>query len=68
MKDISISNIQFIDSDPSDGEVEFTFQASKPVRLKGNVNDPKIQSVLTYAMLNEQNPGSRLNSINAMDY
>lgn len=64
---ISISNLIFVDSDLSDGEVEFTFQASKPVRLKGKVDDPKIQSVLTYAMLNEQNPGSRLNSINAMD-
>jgi hypothetical protein len=66
-EDISISNLRFIDSDAADGEVEFTFQASKPVRLRGNVNDPQIQSVLTYAMLNEQNPGSRLNSINAMD-
>lgn len=64
---ISISNLRFIDSDAADGEVEFTFEASKPVRLKGKVNDPQIQSVLTYSMLNEQNPGSRLNSINAMD-
>ena len=64
---INISNLRFIDSDAADGEVEFTFEASKPVRLRGKVNDPQIQSVLTYAMLNEQNPGSRLNSINAMD-
>lgn len=66
-EDIGIANLRFIDSDASDGEVEFTFQASRPVHLKGKVNDPQIQSVLTYAMLNEQNPGSRLNSINAMD-
>ena len=66
-ENINISNLRFIDSDASDGEVEFTFQASRPVRLRGKVNDPQIQSVLTYAMLNEQNPGSRLNSINAMD-
>jgi len=66
-EDISISNLRFIDSDASDGEVEFTFEASRPVRLRGKVNDPQIQGVLTYAMLNEQNPGSRLNSINAMD-
>ena len=66
-EDISISNLRFIDSDASDGEVEFTFDASRPVRLKGKVSDPQIQGVLTYAMLNEQNPGSRLNSINAMD-
>jgi hypothetical protein len=66
-EDINISNLRFIDSDASDGEVEFTFEASRPVRLRGKVNDPQIQSVLTYSMLNEQNPGSRLNSINAMD-
>jgi len=66
-EDISITNLRFIDSDAADGEVEFTFEASRPVRLKGNVSDPQIQGVLTYAMLNEQNPGSRLNSINAMD-
>ena len=66
-EDISISNLRFIDSDASDGEVEFTFDASRPVRLKGKVSDPQIQGVLTYAMLNEQNPGSRLNSINVMD-
>ncbi|RKY97053.1 MAG: hypothetical protein DRQ13_05225, partial [Ignavibacteriae bacterium] len=29
--DVTISNISFIDSDPSDGEVEFTFVAMKPV-------------------------------------
>lgn len=65
-ENISISNLRFIDSDATDGEVEFTFQASRLVHLKGKVNDPQIQSVLTYSMLNEQNPGSRLNSINAM--
>ena len=66
-EDISITNLRFVDSDASDGEVEFTFDASRPVRLRGKVSDPQIQGVLTYAMLNEQNPGSRLNSINAMD-
>ncbi|MCH7964210.1 MAG: HEAT repeat domain-containing protein [Bacteroidetes bacterium] len=64
--DVTISNISFIDSDLSDGEVEFTFVAMKPVYLKGRVDDPQIQSILTYSMLNEQNPGSRFNSINAM--
>ena len=46
--DVTISNISFIDSDPSDGEVEFTFVAMKPVYFKGRVDDPKIQSILTY--------------------
>jgi len=65
--DLRISNMQFIDSDPTDGEIEFTFDAVKQVHFKGSVNDPKAQSILTYAMLNDQNPGSRFNSINVMD-
>ena len=64
--DVRIRNVSFIDSDASDGEIEFTFEAVKPVHIKGKVDDPTIQNVLTYAMLNEQNPGSRLNSINAI--
>ncbi len=64
---IRISNIHFIDADASDGEIEFEFEAVKPVRLKGSVNDPQIQAVLACSMLNNQNPGSRLNSINVMD-
>jgi hypothetical protein len=65
--DLRISNMQFIDSDPTDGEIEFAFDAVKQVHFKGSVNDPKVQSILTYAMLNDQNPGSRFNSINVMD-
>ena len=65
-QDVKISNIRFLDSDASDGEVEFKFEAVKPMHFKGRVDDPNVQGVLTYAMLNEQNPGSRLNSINAM--
>ncbi len=67
LKDLKISNINFIDSDPTDGEIEFTFDALKPVYMKGRVDDPNIQSILTFSMLNEQNPGARLNSINAME-
>ena len=44
--------------------VEFTFDAIKPVRVKGKLNDPDVQNVLMYSMLNEDNPGTRLNTIN----
>jgi len=64
---LRISNIHFIDADASDGEIEFEFEAVKPVRMKGSVNDPQIQAVLAYSMLNNQNPGSRLSSINAIE-
>lgn len=66
-ENIRINNIKFIDSDPSDGKVEFTYDIVKQVYLKGSVNDPDVQSILTYALLNEQNPGTRLNSLNVIN-
>ena len=62
-----IQNINFIDPDPSDGQVEFTFESITPGRIKGNINDSEVQKILTYAVLNEQNPGTRLNSINVIN-
>jgi hypothetical protein len=62
-----IQNINFIDPDPSDGEVEFTFETVQSGIMKGNVNDTELQKILTYAVLNEQNPGTRLNSINVIN-
>lgn len=64
--DARIANVRFIDPDASDGEVEFVFEAVKPVRIKGNINDKQIQRVLTHALLNEQNPGVRLRTVNTI--
>ncbi len=64
--DTRITNVRFINSEPSNGEIEFAFDAVKPVRMKGNINDAQIQRVLTHAILNEQNAGVRLASINAV--
>lgn len=64
---IRVSNIKFIDSDPSDGEVEFTYDIVKQGHLKGSVSNPDVQNILTYALLNEQNPGTRLNSLNVIN-
>lgn len=58
-----IENLRFIDQDGSDGEVEFEFDAVAPVRLKGRIDDPEVQRILTHAMLNESNAGVRLSSM-----
>lgn len=63
--DTHISNIHFIDSDARDGEVEFTFDAVAPVHMKGNINDERIQKVLAHALVNDDNPGVRLRTVNA---
>lgn len=65
--DTRISNIRFLEKNPDNGTVEFTFDAVKPVHIKGKISDPEIQNVLTYSMLNETNPGTRLNTINLIN-
>lgn len=62
-----IQDIKFLDSDASDGEIEFEFNAVKPMVIKGNVNDTKIQNVLAYSMINSKNIGTRLHSLNVLE-
>ena len=64
--DLRITNVKFEDADASDGNVEFTFEAVTPMTYKGSINDPKAQKVLTYALVNAQNPGIRLRAVNAL--
>ena len=64
--DVDISNVRFLDSDPSDGSIEFVFEAVRSVQMKGSLDDPLVQQVLSFAVVNEQNPGVRLKAINAV--
>jgi hypothetical protein len=64
--DVVISNIRFLDADTSDGQVEFAFDAVRPMRVKGSVDDKKVQEILTYALVKEQNPGVRLRAVNTI--
>lgn len=64
--EIEVANVRFVDPDSSDGQVEFTFDAVRPMRVKGSVSEARIQKILTHAMLNEQNPGVRLRAVNAL--
>jgi hypothetical protein len=62
-----ITNVKFADNIAVGGEVEFSFDAVSPVHVKGNINDPKIQNIISLAMVNGDNPGVRLNSINLIN-
>lgn len=64
--DVKIDNLRFQDSDASDGQVEFSFDAVKPVHMKGNINDQAIQKVLARALVNESNDGMRLRTISTI--
>jgi len=64
--DSRITNVRFMDADASDGEIEFTFDLVRPVHLRGKMSDPQIQKVLAHALVNSQNPGVRLRTVNAL--
>jgi hypothetical protein len=60
------SNVNLIDANASDGTIEFTFDAITPMHVRGNINDDKVQKVLARALVNEDNPGVRLRTMNAI--
>lgn len=61
-----ISNVRFLNPEPVDGEVEFTFEAITPIRMRGQVNDPAVQKVLAQGLMNDQNPGTRLRAVSTL--
>lgn len=59
-----LNNINFIYTNPNTGEIQVSFEAVKPVIVTGNIKDKNIQNILKYSMLEDKNPGTRLNTIN----
>jgi hypothetical protein len=62
-----ISNVRFVDANIDDGEVDIIYDQVRPMRLQTRVDDQRVQDVLTYAMLNEDNPGVRLKALRAFE-
>ena len=62
----SITNLEFINSDFEKGEVEITYDQITPMKVKGNVNDAEIQKVLAQSLIDNENPGVRLKTVNAI--
>lgn len=63
---IQVSNVRFQETDPVTGEVELSFDAARHFQISGRVTDSRIQKLLAYALVNEQNPGVRLRAVNAI--
>ena len=61
-----ISNIQYLDLGAA-GEVDIIYDQVRPVHLKTSIDDHRVQDVLTYALLNDDNPGVRLRAISAFE-
>lgn len=61
---VKIENLQFRDSDASDGEVAFSFDAVKRVEMRGSLNNKTIQNVLARSLLTSRDDGERLRTLN----
>lgn len=64
--DVEISGVEFLNPNPSDGDLDFIYRAVQPVRLRGGLNDPRIERVLTEALKSVDNPGVRLQVVDAL--
>lgn len=62
----SITNLEFINTDFEKGEVEIVYDQITPMKVKGNVNDAAIQKVLAQSLIDNENPGVRLQTVNAI--
>ncbi|MGA7160731.1 MAG: HEAT repeat domain-containing protein [Bacteroidota bacterium] len=60
------SDLHLITAGGTDGTVEFTFEAVTPMHVRGNINDDKVQKILARALVNEENAGVRLQTVNAI--
>lgn len=65
-KDLSISSVRFEQQSPESNSVVLSFKVGKEVRLEGDLDDPKIQRILAYSLISEDNPGVRLRAVNAI--
>lgn len=61
-----VSNVRFLNTEPIDGEIEFSFEAITPIRMRGAVSDPALQRVLAQGLMNDQNPGTRLRTVSTI--
>ncbi len=64
--EVRIGNVTLDQPDPESRTVVVSFEAIRRVQLEGDADDPRIQRVLTHALLSEQNPGVRLRAVGAI--
>ena len=66
VSEASIGGITSIEKDPSSNTVKVQYDQVTPGSVQGTANDPKVQNLLLYTAKNNENPGLRLNSVDAL--
>ena len=63
-----ISSISQVAPDPETGQLHITLNAEKHMTLEGSLDDPQMRQVLVYALKSYDNPGIRLDTLNAIGH
>jgi hypothetical protein len=63
----AIENVRFISRDEKAGELEIEYDLVRPIRLRADVSDERMQRVLASAVMNGNNAGTRMRAIDALD-
>lgn len=61
-----ISDLRIENNDNKNGEIEISYTQVTPVKVKGDINDIKIQQFLAHSLLSSENPGMRLRTVDAI--
>ena len=64
--DLQISNIRLKSPFSEDGQIEFSFDAIKPISYTGSADDAFTRKLLAQALLTADNPGVRLKTVNTI--
>lgn len=59
-------NVRLANVDPRTNEIELEYDMIRPARLKAGIDDERVRSVLAQAVMNDDNPGTRLRAINTI--
>jgi hypothetical protein len=56
-------NIKITAANPATGEVEVSFDAVRPVRMKAKIDDQRVLALMAKALTDDRNPGVRLRAV-----
>jgi hypothetical protein len=59
-------NVRLADVDPRTSEVDIQYDLVRSARLRAGIDDERIQRALAQAVMNDDNPGARLQAINTI--
>ena len=65
--DAEMASLEFVDRELSPGDLELIYQTVRPVSQSRDLDQPRIEHVLTEALVSVDNPGVRLRVVNALE-